>query len=113
MSNSKDFLGKKVEIVIDRPIGSKHPEYGYKYPINAGFIPKTKMADGEELDAFILGVNIPLEKFSGTCIAIINRTNDNEDKLIVVPEGQKYSETEIEKLVNFQEKWFKHKIIRN
>jgi inorganic pyrophosphatase len=39
----------------------------------------------EELDAYILGVFEPLEVFRGKCIAVINRLNDNDDKLIVVP----------------------------
>ena len=42
--------------------------------------------DGEELDCYVLGVFEPLEKFKGKCIAVIHRTNDNDDKLVIVPE---------------------------
>lgn len=110
--NIKDYLNNSVYVVIDRPIGSKHPEYGYIYPINYGYVPDTMMADGKELDVFVLGIDTPLESFSGECIAIIHRTNDDDDKLIVVPEGKNFTNEEIEKLIEFQEKWFKHIVIR-
>lgn len=110
---SKDYLGKEVKVVIDRPIGSKHPEYGYIYPINSGYVPNTKMPDGEELDAYYLGISRPVKSAKGICAAVVQRTNDNDDKLVVVPKGSNFSDEEIEKLIEFQEKWFKHKIIRS
>jgi inorganic pyrophosphatase len=70
------------------------------------------MPDGEELDAFVLGIDTPLETFSGECIAVIHRTDDGDDKLVIVPEGQEFTDEEIEKQLEFQEKWFKHEIIR-
>ena len=42
--------------------------------------------DGEEFDAYILGVDKPLDQFEGICIAVIHRLNDKDDKLVVVPE---------------------------
>ena len=110
--NIKDYLGKDVYIVIDRPLGSKHSEYDYKYPINYGYVPDTKMPDGEEMDAYVLGVDIPLETFSGECIAVVHRIDDNDDKLVIVPKGQEFTNEKIEKQLEFQEKWFKHEILR-
>ena len=112
MTNSKYFLGKEVEVVIDRPIGVPHPKYGFIYEVNYGYVPNTNSPDGEELDAYYLGIDKPVDQIKGVCIAIIHRTNDNDDKLIVVPKGTKFTNEEIEKLVEFQEKWFKHTIIR-
>jgi inorganic pyrophosphatase len=109
----KNYLGKRVEVIIDRPIGSKHPKFGFNYEVNYGFVPGTKSSDGEELDAYLLGIDKPIDKATGICIAIIHRTNDNEDKLVVAPEGKNYTDGEIEKLVEFQEKWFKHELIRS
>ena len=106
------YLNKIVEVVIDRPLGSKHPKYGFPYPINYGYVPGTVSGDGEELDAYVLGINEPIKQFSGICIAIIHRLDDNDDKLIIVPKGVDLSDDEIEKAVNFQEKWFKHILIR-
>ena len=110
--NSKDYLGKIVNVKIDRPFGSKHPKHGFIYPVNYGYLPGTISGDGEELDCYVLGVFKPLEEFNGKCIAIIHRTNDNDDKLIIVSEGKEYSDDAIDALVEFQEQYFEHVIIR-
>lgn len=112
MNNSKDFLGKIVQVKIDRQMGSKHPKHGFVYPVNYGYIPDTISGDGEELDCYILGVFDPVETFEGKCIAIIHRTNDNDDKLIIVPEGRDFSDSEIRVLTEFQERFFESTIIR-
>ena len=112
MQNTSNYLGQTVSVVMDRPLGSKHPKHGFIYPVNYGYIPNTISGDGEELDAYVLGFQEPINKFTGKCIAIIHRTDDNDDKLIVVPEGIDLSNEEIEKEVAFQEKWFHHIIIR-
>ena len=108
-----EFLGKNVTIKIDRPINSKHPKHGFVYEINYGFAPDTKAPDGEEVDAYLLGVNEPVDEFTGKCIAIIHRKDDNDDKLVIVSEKTKeMSDEEILKAVNFQEKWFDSVVIR-
>lgn len=112
MTKAKDYLGKKVKVVMDRPLGSKHPKHEFAYETNYGFIPNTKSPDGEELDAYYLGIDKPTQSAEGICIAIIQRIDDNDDKLIVAPEGINFSDEEIEKKIEFQEKWLKHKIIR-
>ncbi len=112
ISSNYQYIGKKVNIVIDRTKGSKHPKHGFVYEVNYGYVPNTVSGDGEELDAYVLGVDEPLNSFEGICIAIIHRTNDDDDKLIVVPEGIILSNEEIEKQTLFQEKWFEHVLIR-
>jgi len=107
-----DYIGKTVKVVMDRPLGSKHPKHGFVYEVNYGYVPNTISGDGEELDAYVLGVDIPLTKFEGEVIAIIHRLNDDDDKLIVVPKGQKYTDEQIYELVNFQEQWFQSIILR-
>ena len=109
---NKDYIGKVIKISIDRPFGSKHPKHGFIYPVNYGFVPDTVSGDGEELDAYLLGVFEPVEEFEGECIAIVHRTNDNDDKLVVVPKGQSYSDDAINALTEFQERFFEHIIIR-
>lgn len=84
-----DFLGKTVSVHIDRPLHTKHPKHGWVYELNYGFVPHTKSPDREELDVYVIGVNKPVEKFAGVCVAIIHRTNDDDNKLIVVSEDQK------------------------
>ena len=79
MNNSQHYIGKIVKAQIDRPLGSSHPKHGFIYPVNYGYIPNTVSGDGEELDAYILGTNLPLSDFEGKCIAIIHRLNDNKE----------------------------------
>lgn len=109
---SVEYLGKTVFVKMDRPMGTKHPKHGFVYPVNYGFIPNTVSSDGEELDAYVLGVFKPIENFEGKVIAIIHRTNDNDDKLVVAPEGKNYSDEQIRALTEFQEQWFESKILR-
>ncbi len=112
-TKAKQFLGKEVEVIIDRPLGSKHPKHGFIYEVNYGYVPNTKSPDGEELDAYYLGVDISLKKAIGICVAIIHRINDDDDKLIVVSnDNRDISNEEIDKLTNFQEQWFEHQIVR-
>ena len=59
-----------------------------------------------------MGVFEPLEYFTGKCIAIIHRLNDNDDKLIIVPENRNFSDDEIKVLTEFQEQFFESIIIR-
>lgn len=112
LTDARDFLGKEVEVIMDRPLGTKHPKWDWKYPINYGYVPNTKSPDGVELDVFFLGVKKPLKKSKGICIAVIHRLDDDEDKLVVVPKGVDLTNEEIEKQIKFQEKWFKHEILR-
>ena len=110
--NAKDFLGKEVSIEIDRKLGTRHPKHGFMYMLNYGFIPDTISGDGEELDAYLVGEFEPVEKSNGKVIAIIHRTNDDHDKLIVSKNGREYSDDAIRALTEFQEKYFESVIIR-
>ena len=111
MIDSKSYIGNMVEVKMDRPMGTKHPKHGFIYPVNYGYIPNTVSGDGAELDCYVLGVFEPLKTFKGKCIAVIHRTNDNDDKLVLVPEGKHYSEEQIKSLTEFQEQYFKNEII--
>ena len=107
----KDFLGKKVKVIMDRPMGSKHPKWNYIYPINYGYVPNTISGDDEELDAYIVGLFEPVEEYEGKCIAVIHRIDDDDDKLVIAPEEKIYTKQQIEALVEFQERFFEHEII--
>lgn len=109
--DAKEYLNKTITIKIDRPMGSRHPKHGFFYPVNYGFVPNTTSGDGEELDAYLLGIFEPVETYTGKCIAIIHRTNDNDDKLIIVPEDKSYTSDQIRALTEFQERFFESEII--
>ena len=113
MSEAKTYLGKTVKITIDRPLGSKHPKHNIFYGVNYGYIPNTTSADGEGIDAYVLGVFEPIDTFEGICIAVIHRLNDNDDKLVVVPNDRQFTDEEIKVLTEFQERYFQSEIIRS
>ncbi len=111
-TNANDFLGKEVIVKIDRQLGSRHPKHGFMYMLNYGFIPNTISGDGEELDAYLIGEFEPVEESKGKVIAIIHRTNDDDDKLVVSKDGKEYSDDAIRALTEFQERFFESIIIR-
>lgn len=107
------YIGKDVDVVIDRKINTSHPKFPNSiYPINYGYIPNTIAADGKEIDVYLLGVKEPVDTFRGKCIAVIHRYDDDDDKVIVVPEGMNYTDEEIRKETYFQEQYFESEIIR-
>ena len=110
--DSKNFIGKEVNIVIDRALGTKHPKHEFVYTVNYGYVPNVISGDGEELEAYLLGVFDPVENYKGKCIAVIHRINDDNDKIIVVPEGVNYTDDQIKALTEFQERFFESVIIR-
>lgn len=110
--NNLEYLGKIVNVKMDRKLGSIHPKHGFVYPVNYGYIPGTVTGDGEELDAYVLGEHMPLDEFTGRVIAIIHRTNDDDDKLVVMKDGRNYTDDQIRALTEFQEQYFKSEILR-
>ena len=106
------MIGNKVKVIIDRALGTYHPNYpDIFYTVNYGYVEGIIAPDGEEQDAYVLGVDKPLEEFIGVLFAVIHRLNDVEDKWIVVPEGTSFTKEEIIKRVEFQEKYFEVEII--
>ncbi len=102
-----NFLGSKVTVTVDRPMGSRHPHYpDTRYPVNYGYIEGITGGDGEPQDAYILGVASPVNRFEGVVIAIIHRLDDNEDKWVVAPEGYTATAEQIRKALHFQERYF-------
>jgi len=110
--NATSYLGQLVRIQMDRPLGSCHPDHGFQYLLNYGFVPGTRAPDGEELDAYLLGVDEPVERFTGRCIAVIHRLDDDDDKLVLAPEGMAFADEDIRRLTHFQEQWFTSVILR-
>ena len=105
------MIGHKVKVIIDRPLGTYHPKHNdIFYTLNYGYVEGVISPDGEEQDAYVLGIDKPLKEFTGVVIAVIHRLNDVEDKWIVAPEGIEFTKEEIMKEVEFQEKYFKTEI---
>ena len=108
-----EALGKTVHIIVDRPLGSVHPEHDdIVYAVNYGFVPGEISGDGEAQDAYIIGVDEPISEFDGAVVAVIHRLNDNEDKWVVAPHGVEITDEEIKEKTDFQERFFETEIIR-
>lgn len=106
------MIGKIVKGTVDRPLGSYHPEYKeMQYPINYGYIKGIMAPDGKEQDAYVLGLDQPVNECIGKVIAIIHRKDDIEEKWVVVPENISFTKEEIFKQTYFQEQYFDSKII--
>lgn len=107
-----DPLGQTVTVTVDRPLGSFHPRHpDLYYPINYGYIQGVMAPDGEEQDAYLLGVDHPVPTFTGQVIAIVHRFDDVEDKWVVAPAGVTYTQDEIARQVAFQEQYFQTEIL--
>lgn len=101
------MLGKRVRVIVDRPLGSYHPNHKHLYyTVNYGYIPNIMGGDGEAQDAYVLGVDVPIKEFEGRVIAIIHRKNDVEEKWVVASDGIVFTKEEIEQAVHFQEQYF-------
>lgn len=105
------MIGSKVKVIIDRPLGTYHPNHrDIFYTVNYGYVADIMAPDGEEQDAYVLGIDKPIKEFTGVVLAVIHRLNDVEDKWIVVPENTSFTKEEIIKQVDFQEKYFEIEI---
>ncbi len=112
LQNKERIIGKRVTVTVDRPLGSAHPKHNdIIYPVNYGYVKGIAAPDGDEQDAYILGVDFPVERFDGIVTAVIVRANDCEDKWVVVPDGVSFSQEDITAAVAFQEQYFDSQII--
>ena len=108
---TKKIIGQTVKVIVDRPLGSYHPQHtDIYYPINYGYVEGILAPDGEEQDAYILGVNVAIKEFTGNIIAVIHRNDDIEEKWVVAPKGVSYTKEEILASVKFQEQYFQSEI---
>ena len=101
-----DWIGRTVDVVVDRPLGSVHPRYpGIVYEVNYGYIPGTTAPDSAPIDVYVLGADQPLERCSAKVIAVIRRRDDVEDKIVVAMSGE-WNGASIAKATAFVERWF-------
>lgn len=101
------MIGKIVTVTVDRPIGSYHPVHkNLYYPINYGYVKGIIAQDGEEQDAYVIGVDVPVKEYTGKVIAVIHRNDDVEEKWVVCLEDRAFTKEEIEEIVRFQEQFF-------
>ena len=106
------MIGETVTVIVDRPLGSFHPVHkNIFYSVNYGYVEGIIAPDGEEQDAYILGVSEPVREFTGRIIAVIKRLDDVEEKWVVAPEDMSFTKSEIFEQVEFQVKYFDTEIL--
>lgn len=106
------YLGQRVYVEIDRPVGYVHHKarYDLHYPINYGYIPHVLGGDDEELDVYVLGLDHPVTTCEGRIVGIVHRANDVEDKLVLSADNRTYTADEIAAAVHFQEQYYQSRI---
>ena len=106
------MIGDIVTVTVDRPLGSCHPQHkDMMYPVNYGYVKGVIAPDGEEQDAYILGVDKAVKEFNGKIIAVVHRLDDVEDKWVVCPEDLTFSKKEIYEQIRFTEQYFQSEIV--
>lgn len=109
MINPICYIWNNVKIYITNIIWTQDWENNIVFPVNYGF---TKDNSGnKEWNAYLLGINEPIEEYNWYCIAVIQRENSIDDQLIIAPKWQDFTTEQIKKYINFQEKKFKYQII--
>lgn len=104
--NYQQYLGRRLTVQIDRPVGSKHPKYDYHYPLNYGYVPKTLAEDGSEIDVYLLNHEQPLSQVQVVIVGIAVRHNDDENKLIATLDGHCPDVHSVTEQLHFQEQYF-------
>lgn len=130
LTATKIKIGDIVTVTVTRPLGSYHPEHkGMYYPVNCGCADRGcteggeaadgEVADGaalgkEEPDTYILGVNEPVQEFTGEVIGIVCREDDDGDagcRYIVASEKMHYTAEQVMHWIKFAEKYYKSRIV--
>lgn len=109
----KNILGKKVTVIVDRPYGSIHLTLqDVVYPYNSGYVlNQTMMEDAEFQDAYIVGVEEPIEKFTGYVIGIVYHKDAVTSKWIVAPAGMNINKDAIIQLLAIEEQFYDTRFI--
>lgn len=100
-----------VSVKVDHPLGSTDEENpSIIYPINCGYVDKEKVSGFDsELDrqpVYLLGVDTPVDEYTGNLIAVARRRDDSEVVWIVAPENITYTIQQIEEMIYFQEQYY-------
>ena len=80
----KEALGKKVTVFVDHPYGSFHPILpDVVYTCNYGYVDGDASGDADLQNAYVYGVNEPVDTFTGFVIAIIYHRDETETRWVV------------------------------
>jgi len=95
------------DIHVERPIGTSHPEHpSIVYSVNYGYVEGVDAGNGERQGAYIVGVDTPIDRFTGKKIAVVHRIGGEDDKWVMAPENMPFNKQQIEEMVYFVEQLY-------
>ena len=110
MNEHTSLLGSRVEVKIDRPLGTIIEGYRDVYKeINAGYATDKTDGSGHPLHVYVLGVPHPLNEYVGWVNAIVK--GKEKDSLVVCPMSVKFTKREIERKLLFVENFEPYEVI--
>ena len=100
-----------VTVKIDHPLGSTDEDNpSIVYPINCGYVERDcEIGQNGELsrqEAYVLGVDVPLDEFTGVLTAVARRKDDANSVWLVVPENIHYTRQQLEEMIYFSEQYY-------
>lgn len=100
-----------ITVKIDHPMGSTDEDNpSIVYPINCGYVERDyEIGQNGELSrqkAYVLGVDVPLDEFTGVLTAVARRKDDANSVWIVVPENIHYTRQQLEEMIYFSEQYY-------
>lgn len=108
----QENLGKIVTVIVEHTIGENHPLYpDTQYFANYGYVEEVLKQTGEFQNAYIYGVDEPVDSFRGIVIAMIYRKGEDGSQWVVGRQGETIHHSKIQKLVGFQEQFYDTKFI--
>ena len=106
----RDWLNQQVHVTVELPYGSYHPLYpDEEVTANKGYVDE-KMEEGEVLPAYVVGINEPLDSFTGTVIGVVYRRGTDGYSLIVAKDTA-VSKEDVIRSIAFEEQYFDTQIL--
>jgi hypothetical protein len=97
-----DWLGRIVEVEVDRPLGRRYALGEGSYPVNVG--------RHDDVDAYVLGPTEPVDVAQAEVIAVIQRLDDVEDRLVTATSGA-WTADAIHFATAFHERLFRTRLV--
>ncbi len=98
------LLNQTVDVIIDHPYGSHHPYRDSIYELNYGYIYNEE--NDTYINAYIYGIEEPLETYKGQVVGLIYHKEDNDIRLIVASPLLIINKDELIQAVGFEEQYY-------
>lgn len=108
----RSLLGKTVEIIVDQPYGSLDQRTEGIRTLNGGYVKeKITMMDTEVKPAYVVGVQQPVETFTGVVIGLIYHRDDHLIRIIAAPCGMLIDRKAVIEQIGMTEQYYESRMI--